>query len=630
MSRVPSKITRRDIDKTLYLEIVSEANGNTNVQKLLNEYVRKDETLKEEQLPWEFRTNLTKRINDIDANVQAIRTDTTQQNFNDDVERRLEIVEKAKGLDDDQERPLTDTAMVVTSVMKNSEALRAQTKLVNTMKTDLEALQATHVDDRIALNEKIADTARSMDDKLAAASARMDELQLELDKKRNADDLILIGDLDKDITKNIDAVLSMKATTLDAISNMDSMVKRLDSVEKLTTDTAQHSQAAKDTVEAVRGELLGNLSRDKQELSEQEQKDYLKLNSDIQTLGSDMNSGDAALRTDIDWLKGENDTRRQTVLDLSDSISGIDSATRINAANIAGYAAHFDEQDHTLDLHKSRLDSIDDSIETMKNDMQLHPGVDRGKLLTVQDKDGLVVGKDLFVEAYVAYNDTESQSFRRQGSSPVLDIRTNIMYVLKTNAEIESEAADPGTQEAVDGSIAETDTSGNTGVGDGAKAGDVADTNNGGLIDPDAGTGDNAEQNDEPLSEDDALLAKYRQLPKYMSQPSKRNSLLYDLNTGVIVAYSDGEGYIHQFLCFAGSKAPREVDIEAGASAEFERSRASSRPGVSVYLLDQDEGSVTHGMWINPEGAATIAYNDAVVMVYNNTKSVQKFRFVEG
>ena len=505
MSRVPSKITRRDIDKTLYLEIVSEANGNTNVQKLLNEYVRKDETLKEEQLPWEFRTNLTKRINDIDANVQAIRTDTTQQNFNDDVERRLEIVEKAKGLDDDQERPLTDTAMVVTSVMKNSEALRAQTKLVNTMKTDLEALQATHVDDRIALNEKIADTARSMDDKLAAASARMDELQLELDKKRNADDLILIGDLDKDITKNIDAVLSMKATTLDAISNMDSMVKRLDSVEKLTTDTAQHSQAAKDTVEAVRGELLGNLSRDKQELSEQEQKDYLKLNSDIQTLGSDMNSGDAALRTDIDWLKGENDTRRQTVLDLSDSISGIDSATRINAANIAGYAAHFDEQDHTLDLHKSRLDSIDDSIETMKNDMQLHPGVDRGKLLTVQDKDGLVVGKDLFVEAYVAYNDTESQSFRRQGSSPVLDIRTNIMYVLKTNAEIESEAADPGTQEAVDGSIAETDTSGNTGVGDGAKAGDVADTNNGGLIDPDAGTGDNAEHNDELLSEDDAL-----------------------------------------------------------------------------------------------------------------------------
>ena len=37
MARTPSKITKRDIDKNLYMEIVSEANNKTNIQKLLDE-----------------------------------------------------------------------------------------------------------------------------------------------------------------------------------------------------------------------------------------------------------------------------------------------------------------------------------------------------------------------------------------------------------------------------------------------------------------------------------------------------------------------------------------------------------------------------------------------------------------
>ena len=597
MARTPSKITKRDIDKNLYMEIVSEANNKTNIQKLLDDYVRKDESIGEWQLPDEYRTALTKRINNMDADIGVLKDAKNQKAINENIEKRLAIVEKAQGITKDKDDD--DTSQSAGALIAaNTTNIGHNTTRIEGLETRVLALEASG--NTVTFNYQDADRKlrEEMLEQLDSASSRMNNLESTIATKRSRDTLITEDDLDESVKGNIKKVLEINSATFDALGNMDAVVKRIDMIDAKADANTKAIEAEDAKVANVKSELLQNSVDKANEVNGHIISVEENMQSSLSSIRRDMASTNTMTNSRFGQVEDKNSEQDLRIRANEKAIDNVAESASQNAISIRRNTDSIADVEDRVNSHEAAIEQNSKDISTLNESKGKCFGIENGKLLSIGDADGTIIGKGMFIRAYVVRNDDDLRSFFENSVSPILDIRTGMLHTIKTAEEI---AAD--TKAAAE-------------EGEDPKTGDETTT----------------EPTDDELEVDEEmkkLILRYKQTPKYTSRPECKNTFILDSETNMISTVIDDDGVIVSFTGQRGVKRSKDVTIEAGASVEYARDDASMSQPVVVYVRDDDESSKTYGKWLNSEGVATVAYTSSAYTVYNNSSKSHMFRILE-
>lgn len=597
MARTPSKITKRDIDKNLYMEIVSEANNKTNIQKLLDDYVRKDESIGEWQLPDEYRTALTKRINNMDADIGVLKDAKNQKAINENIEKRLAIVEKAQGITKDKDDD--DTSQSAGALIAaNTTNIGHNTTRIEGLETRVLALEASG--NTVTFNYQDADRKlrEEIIEQLDSASDRMNNLESTIATKRSRDTLITEDDLDESVKGNIKKVLEINSATFEALGNMDAVVKRIDMIDAKADANTKAIEAEDAKVAEVKSELLQNSVDKANEASERIIRVEENMQNSLSSIRNDMASTNMMTNNRFGQVEDKNSEQDLRIRANEKAIDNVAESASQNAISIRRNTDFIADVEDRVNSHEAAIKQNSKDISTLNESKGKCFGIENGKLLSIGDADGTIIGKGMFIRAYVVRNDDDLRSFFENSVSPILDIRTGMLHTIKTAEEI---AAD--TKAAAE-------------EGEDPKTGDETTT----------------EPTDDELEADEEmkkLILRYKQTPKYTSRPECKNTFILDSETNMISTVIDDDGVIVSFTGQRGVKGSKDVTIEAGASVEYARDDASMSQPVVVYVRDDDESSKTYGKWLNSEGVATVAYTSSAYTVYNNSSKSHMFRILE-
>ena len=597
MARTPSKITKRDIDKNLYMEIVSEANNKTNIQKLLDDYVRKDESIGEWQLPDEYRTALTKRINNMDADIGVLKDAKNQKAINENIEKRLAIVEKAQGITKDKDDD--DTSQSAGALIAaNTTNIGHNTTRIEGLETRVLALEASG--NTVTFNYQDADRKlrEEIIEQLDSASDRMNNLESTIATKRSRDTLITEDDLDESVKGNIKKVLEINSATFEALGNMDAVVKRIDMIDAKADANTKAIEAEDAKVAEVKSELLQNSVDKANEASERIIRVEENMQNSLSSIRNDMASTNTMTNNRFGQVEDKNSEQDLRIRANEKAIDNVAESASQNAISIRRNTDFIADVEDRVNSHEAAIKQNSKDISTLNESKGKCFGIENGKLLSIGDADGTIIGKGMFIRAYVVRNDDDLRSFFENSVSPILDIRTGMLHTIKTAEEI---AAD--TKAAAE-------------EGEDPKTGDETTTE----------PADDELEVDEEMKK---LILRYKQTPKYTSRPECKNTFILDSETNMISTVIDDDGVIVSFTGQRGVKGSKDVTIEAGASVEYARDDASMSQPVVVYVRDDDESSKTYGKWLNSEGVATVAYTSSAYTVYNNSSKSHMFRILE-
>lgn len=489
MARTPTKITKRDIDKDLYLEIVNEASNETNIQKLLDEYVRKDEGISEWQIPTKYRQNITKRLNELDTGIQDIKGDTTQKTWNDDILKRVQTLEKKEGLapaDDSGTSPV-----IGTQVIANTSGIAKNTKQITIMQGQLKELEQKHNDDKTALLAENDKVKSDVNRQLKSANDRMTSIETSMSSKRDQSSLIKEDDLDESVKKNIRAVLNIGDSTIEALDNLDGVIKRIDNIEQDVNASKAAVSDATASFNSVKATLESGFT------------------SQIETVRTTEKNDIQALQTTIDNYKSENDTKVTSLTDqvtamnslvtakdyridsINDKVESIAVDQKNNAVNIAGCEDRIEELGTSVNIQKQSLDNTYKSITKSLEKAQMFPQIKKGKMLAVSDDDGSLIGRDMLFQTYAAYQNFELKNFLKSRVSPIYDVLNDRVFVdLTTKKDKDDDKKDSGSTDAPgdsSGTTTDTPASGDAGTTDTPSSGESSSTETPGT---DAGTTD--------------------------------------------------------------------------------------------------------------------------------------------
>lgn len=598
MARTPSKITKRDIDKNLYLEIVSEANNKTNIEKLLGDYVRKDEGILEWQLPEKYRSSLMERLDNIDASIQSMKNDTSQKTINANFEKRLETVEKSQDIDPDDDSS-TSSPIIGTQVAANTSNISQNTKSIESLDSRIKNLESEISDSRSQYQSADQKIKNDTNTRFMTDEARITSVETDLRNKRNKSDLITADDLDDSVKNNINAVLKIGSSTIKALDNFDDVMQKIDTYDTRIDQNRKNISDTNTKIDTVKSDLLQAINERATTVQDIETADIQSLTNTVNTFKQEVSTSNASFQTQIGSVRSSVDSQQTDIRDMHNEIASVTRTAQTNSESIARYADTFDFYDSKFDQQANRITQNENFIQALQEDANKHHGIPQGKLLYISDEEGLVEGKNLIIHCYTAEDDITIKKLKILGLSPILDLRSGFAYFIKTADEIAADterakqSEEDGEQEIV-GDEVKDDTD------------QIAQT-----------------------EEDKILTLKYRQQEGYASLPQCRNSFILDDDKRTIVAYIDGDGTINSFFAKGGGYKNEDIDLEAGVSAEYPRENALTRTPVTVYVLDQDEGSKTIGMWINSEGVATVAYSESSFTLYNNSKKKQTFKILE-
>lgn len=598
MARTPSKITKRDIDKNLYLEIVSEANNKTNIEKLLGDYVRKDEGILEWQLPEKYRSSLMERLDNIDASIQSMKNDTSQKTINANFEKRLETVEKSQDIEPDDDSS-TSSPIIGTQVAANTSNISQNTKSIESLDSRIKNLESEISDSRSQYQSADQKIKNDTNTRFMTDEARITTVETDIRNKRNKSDLITADDLDDSVKNNINAVLKIGSSTIKALDNFDDVMQKIDTYDTRIDQNRKNISDTNTKIDTVKSELLQSINERVTAVQDTEKTDIQSLTNTIDTFKQEVSTSNASVQTQIGSIRSSVDSQQFDIRDIHNEIASVTRSAQANSESIARYADTFDFYDSKFDQQAGRIEQNESSIQALQEDANKHHGVPQGKLLYISDEDGLVEGKNIIIRCYTAEEDMEIKKLMAGSLSPILDLRSGYAYFIKTAEEIAADT-ERAAQSKADG---EQEI-----VGDEVKDDD-----------------DQIAQTDE----DKLLFLKYHQQEGFGSLPESRNSLIFDDNTRTIVAYIDGDGMINPFYAKSGGYKSEEIEIEAGSFAEYSRDDALMRTPVTVYVVDLDQDSKTFGRWINSEGVATVAYDESSFTIYNNSNKKQTFKILE-
>lgn len=693
MAKTASKIRKRDLDPQLFMELVSQIDGNINMEELLSNYVKKDDVIGEYQLPPKYRTEVTKELQNLDASVQdIIKKDTAQDKKNADLEHRMQVVENTMhiGVTEDQDvSPIigTQVAANTTNISRNSAAIK-QINAQLTVQAD------TEMRDKMELQNNIDNMTRDVDDKLKRSDAQVKEVKVLLDGKRNVSDPIGVNDLAPEIKKDMETVISIGEKTASAFTNLDNVMDKI----KVCNDKVESYDSRFTNIEEQASSNFSELNQKVMELSQSVES---TSTSRVQTINSSMDQ----IRQEATSQKMNTDARFQTVEEtqtlhknmidaFEEKIENVAQGNRDNEQLVGTLSQNVGSVKDRMALAEVAIKKAQEDVLQMEKERYLHPNIDIGKTLCVSDIDGTVIGKDMFLGAYFADTGADIVSYQAKSLSPIFSPVDNVMFILKTPEEIAEEAAstvegedDSVPEDAADdipadgtpADVPETDPATDnppTEPSTDKPAGEVEDdptkatTDYGKATDENVSPSENVEQDkptveggevvagegeptgttpaaeepsstDTPAASDDELTEeqkqqienakKYKVIENFLQLPENHSVILYDMAAGnVIRGFSDAQGFFHEFTAFAGAHKPIDFEIEAGESYEIHRNNADSRLGLEVRLLDQVKTSQTYNKWINSEGVATVAYGSNTVTVYNSSDKTQKFRILEG
>lgn len=613
MARTPSKITKRDIDKNLYMEIVSEANSKTNIQKLLDDYVRKDESIGEWQLPDEYRTALTKRINNMDADIGVLKDAKNQKAINDNIEKRLSIVEKAQGITKDEDDD--DTSQSAGALIAaNSTNITHNTVRIERLESDVLDLKTAKSKSTFDYQDADRKLREEIIEQLDSASDRMNGLESSIASKRSRDELITENDLDESVKGNIKKILDINSATFDALGNMDAVVKRIDMIDAKTDENKKAIETEDAKIADVKSELLQNTLDKANEMNGRIVSVEENMQGSVSSIRSDMASSNAMTSNRFGQVEDKNAEQDIRIRANERAIDSVSESVSQNAINIRHNMDSISDVKDCVNDHDAAIKQNAKDISALNESKGKCFGIENGKLLSVGDADGTVIGKGVFIRTYVASNDDDLRSFLGNSVSPILDIRTGMLHTIKTAEEIaaDTEAA-AHASESGDGEKKETGS-------DEQKSGAYEEKSG-----KDAAVDDELEVDDEMKK----LILRYKQTPNYTSRPECRNTFILDSDTNMISAVIDGDGVVVSFTGRRGVKKSKDVTIDADGSVEYARDDASMSQPVAVYVRDDDEASKTYGKWLNSEGVATVAYTMSAYTVYNNSSKSHMFRILE-
>lgn len=627
MARTPSKITKRDIDKDLYLEIVNEASNETNVQKLLDDYVRKDEGIAEWQLPTKYRQNLTKRLNDIDSDVQNMKNDTTQKTWNDDILKRIQVIEKKEGINTGADEDVSP--IVGTQVAANTSNISKNSKQILVLQGQIKELESTHNTDRANLENANSRLQVDVNSKLGTTTRRMDKLETLLSGKRNKTDLITQDDLDDSIRKNIHAVLNIGDSTISALDNLDSLVKRVDTYDDRIRKNEQDTQKAVSDVTTMRVSIEKNLAEQVETLSDTEKKDVKNVNDVVSQLSTDTTDSITSLREQINSINTTKDRQEKRVEEINEKVENMAVSVQNNEVNIVGVSDQLALVSSDIAQQKKSIDTLSDSIDDKIAKAQLHKDIEKGKLLTADPESGVLIGRDLVTMAYMSYDSATLNMFLHQSLSPILDVDSDTLYIAKTSKEIEAEAKAAGStsSDAKAGGATDSKTEGSSDTTTDASS-ESGSTSGDKKVDMDSKS-DREQWLSDIAKDNKELLKKYKAQEHYMASPARYNTFLFNMELKILAAFIDGGGKVHSFETWSAASAPRDVEVEAGEIRSYPFSGLDERGGVRVLVRDQKDNSPTKGKWINSEGVITVAYDAASYMVVNNSMQKQYIRIIE-
>lgn len=751
MARTPSKITKRDIDKNLYLEIVNEASNEANVQQLLEDYVRKDEGISEWQIPTKYRQNLSKRLNDLDTGIQDIKNDKTQQTWNEDILKRVQTLEKKEGLAPDKDGNISP--IIGTQVAANTSGISENTKQITVLQGKVETLEHKHDDDKLALQAADQKIENDLKNQLKTASDRMSTIETKIVGKRDRSELIKEDDLDESVKKNIRAVLNIGDTTIDALDNLDGVIKRIDAAEQTASMSSAAVSDMSSSIASMKSTIESGITEQIAEVRTTEQNDFNRLQSDLNEY---MSSNDAKMTSMSDQVAAMNTlvTAKDYRIDtINDKVENVAVDAKNNAINIAGVEDRIEELGASMNIQKQSFDATYKLMANTVQNAQKYPQIAKGKLLLVGDSDGGLVGTNLVFESYAAYGNNALKEYLEERYSPIYDLGNDRVFIdlstEVTEAKDEKDAgnetpaneptapaesagsnAESGTDgepsqgsstpasdeakessapaddvettklnigdaagnetgdaAALEASLAENDAAEDSKVADamsdlaGSSAGEAAGepakqpepapsqegaektadgssnekTGDESKTDdqkvetpkdegskdatPDSDKADDNTKTDNPEKDTSAeeeeaeilaLAKNYQIVNNFAAAPENFNTFLFDRYHHSLFGYIDGIGEVHGFGTYSASDDPIEISMPAGGCASFYRNSASSKPPVNVLIRDQDGESLSFGRWINSEGVITVAYDDDMYSVFNNSGKEQQVRIIGG
>lgn len=660
MARTPSKITKRDIDKDLYLEIVNEASNETNIQKLLDDYVRKDEGIAEWQLPTQYRQNLTKRINDIDADVQNMKSDKTQQQWNEDVAKRLAAVEKKEGIvvDDDS----NVSPIIGTQVAANTSSITKNKKQLDVLKGQQDEFSGKFEEHKIQNDNAHEKIKIEFDEKLESQNTRLKRLDNSLNQKRDKAVPITEEDLDEKIRTNMHAVLNIGESTLSALDNMDAFVTRVDTVEKQAEAAKTSAEDALIKASAAVSNIDQTINERTSVINDTVQKNTDTLHASIEQYHSDAVTATTGLQEQVNSLRDTQTSHMMKIDQVNDKVENVARGMESNTINIANNTDNLEELKNNVRFRDEQVTEELKYVNTRLDNNKRFPDVSIGQFMTTLDGLGDVVGKDLVASYYVANDELQLKQMMENSYTPIYYKSSDYLIRLKTSDDIKTEAPteepkkdEPETQPSESGDKTESgtaDTSAPSTEGTETKTDASSDapkaSSDAPSETPTADSGSSTEPSDsgstttdDELTEEekktdeeimkelgvDKYMDKYIIIHDCMKKPSNHNVLIYDIYSATIAAYTDRDGNYREFLCVPSGEKIHEVTIDAHHSVDILRDRTGSgRVCATALIFDNDATSQTCNKWINSEGVITVAYSDDAYTLYNNSDIEQKVR----
>ena len=427
MARTPTKITKRDIDKDLYLEIVNEASNETNIQKLLDEYVRKDEGISEWQIPTKYRQNITKRLNELDTGIQDIKGDTTQKTWNEDILKRVQTLEKKEGLATDDDGKTSP--VIGTQVAANTSGISKNTKQITVLEGRIKELEQKHNDDKTSLlteNDKIKN---DVNHQLKSANDRMTSIETSMASKRERGELIKEDDLDESVKKNIRAVLNIGDSTIEALDNLDSVIQRIDGIEQnVNAGKAQISDATT-SFKSEKATLEASFTGQIEAVRTAEQNDIKGIQTALDNYKSENDTKVLSLTDQVTAMNTLVTAKDYRIDSINDKVESIAVDQKNNAVNIAGCEDRIEELGTSVNIQKQSLDTTYKSITKSLEKAQMFPQIKKGKLLAVSDSDGSLMGHDIVCQIYAPYDNGTLKNYLQQRVSPIYDVMKDRMFV---------------------------------------------------------------------------------------------------------------------------------------------------------------------------------------------------------
>lgn len=442
MARTPTKITKRDIDKDLYLEIVNEASNETNIQKLLDEYVRKDEGISEWQIPTKYRQNITKRLNELDTGIQDIKGDTTQKTWNEDILKRVQTLEKKEGLATDDDGKTSP--VIGTQVAANTSGISKNTKQITVLEGRIKELEQKHNDDKTSLlteNDKIKN---DVNHQLKSANDRMTSIETSMASKRERGELIKEDDLDESVKKNIRAVLNIGDSTIEALDNLDSVIQRIDGIEQNVNASKTQISDATTSFKSEKATLEASFTGQIEAVRTAEQNDIKSLQSSLDDYKSENDTKVLSLTDQVTAMNTLVTAKDYRIDSINDKVESIAVDQKNNAVNIAGCEDRIEELGTSVNIQKQSLDTTYKNITKSLEKAQMFPQIKKGKLLAVSDSDGSLMGHDIVCQTYAPYDNGTLKNYLQQRVSPIYDVMKDRMFVDLTTKK-DSEDDTPAT-----------------------------------------------------------------------------------------------------------------------------------------------------------------------------------------